>query len=295
MRALAGGAERIKYRIGPFNVIPGQNSIGYAPIIERPQVDGYITRIRPDLTYLDGRVPRCRRHPPPPRRLGQHIALGQLGLRRELFFAAGEEKTILQLPKGYGYPLKATDGLAPQPHDPQPHADRRRRSTWSTRSTSSPRARRRRSGIRPVRPIWMDVQSGSPYPVFNVRKGSGREGRFTYPRDAKNPYGGRPEAERWVVDTTRRAGGDGGTPPPGRPPHRPEGAPSRPERARPVPLGRQVLRAGGSGVVGRRDDRHSEGLAGQGPQGRRALDQRDLRQQAGLLVGVDGHHGRLHG
>jgi hypothetical protein len=55
--SLADGAERIKYSIAPFNIVTGQNSIGYEIIRERPQVDGYITRIRPDLPYLDGRVP----------------------------------------------------------------------------------------------------------------------------------------------------------------------------------------------------------------------------------------------
>ena len=29
-------------------------------------------------------------------------------------------------------------------------------------------------GMRPVRPVWMDVQNGSAYPVFNVPKGAGR-------------------------------------------------------------------------------------------------------------------------
>ena len=48
MQSLAGGAKRLTYRIGPFNIIPGQNSIDYAPITQRPQVDGYITRIRPE-------------------------------------------------------------------------------------------------------------------------------------------------------------------------------------------------------------------------------------------------------
>ena len=52
---LAGGAKRLKYTVGPFNIIPGQNSIGYAPITEKPKVDGWITRMRPDLTYLDGK------------------------------------------------------------------------------------------------------------------------------------------------------------------------------------------------------------------------------------------------
>jgi hypothetical protein len=53
----AGGAKRLTYRIGPFDIKPGQNEIGFAPIVERPQVNGWITRIRPDLVYPDGRVP----------------------------------------------------------------------------------------------------------------------------------------------------------------------------------------------------------------------------------------------
>ena len=57
VRDAANGAKRLKYRIGPFDVKPGQNEIGLAPVLERPQVDGYFTRIRPDLTYLDGTVP----------------------------------------------------------------------------------------------------------------------------------------------------------------------------------------------------------------------------------------------
>jgi len=48
----------------------------------------------------------------------------------------------------------------------------------------------------------MDVRNGESdfYPVFNVRKGSGRNGRFTYPNDAKNPYRGQPKRNQWVVD-----------------------------------------------------------------------------------------------
>ena len=46
----------------------------------------------------------------------------------------------------------------------------------------------------------MDVQNGNPYPVFNVKKGSGRKGRYTYPDDAQNPYGNGPKRNEWVVD-----------------------------------------------------------------------------------------------
>ena len=199
VQSLAGGAKRITYRIGPFEVKPGQNEIGYAPITERPQVDGYFTRIRPDLTYLDGRVPRVDvihlHH-------GVWVNMSRGGnshFGAELFFAAGEEKTIMQLPKGYGYPIKKTDGLLLNHmiHNLTPVPTR----VYMVYQVDfvpkgSPAAR----GMRSVRPIWMDVQSGNRYPVFNVRKGSGRKGRFTYPRDARNPYRGGPKKNQWVVD-----------------------------------------------------------------------------------------------
>ena len=54
--SLANGAKRIKYRSAPSRSCRAR-TIGNAIVTERPQVDGYITRIRPDLTYLDGRVP----------------------------------------------------------------------------------------------------------------------------------------------------------------------------------------------------------------------------------------------
>ena len=52
------GAQRLTYRVGPFNVIPGQNDIGYNGMDQKPKVDGWITRMRPDLVYTNGSVPR---------------------------------------------------------------------------------------------------------------------------------------------------------------------------------------------------------------------------------------------
>ena len=56
--AAPNGAQRLTYRVGPFNVIPGQNDIGYQGMDQKPKVDGWITRIRPDLIYPNGKVPR---------------------------------------------------------------------------------------------------------------------------------------------------------------------------------------------------------------------------------------------
>ena len=35
--------------------------------------------------------------------------------------------------------------------------------------------------ITPVHPIWMDVEDHNIYPVFNVYRGSGKNGKFTSP------------------------------------------------------------------------------------------------------------------
>ncbi len=202
VQSLAGGAKRVTYKIGPFNIKPGQNPIDLAPITQRPQVDGYITRFKPNLTYLDGTVPPVdviHLHHAVWVNVSRQSSTG--GYPSELFFAAGEEKTTGILPKGYGYPVKASvvlwlnhmiHNLTPVP------TQLYMTYTIDFVPKGSPAAR----GIRPVRPIWMDVMKGVSnfYPVFNVRKGSGRKGKFTFPNDAKNPYPDGYRRNRWVVD-----------------------------------------------------------------------------------------------
>lgn len=120
--ATANGAQRLTYRIGPFKIIPGQNEIGNRIIDQKPQVDGFITRIRPDLTYTNRKVPGVDvihlHH-------GVWLDLGAEDATSpgfpERFVAAGEEKTIMNLPKGYGYASRGRQ-VAAEPHDPQPDA-----------------------------------------------------------------------------------------------------------------------------------------------------------------------------
>jgi plastocyanin len=198
VKSLAGGAKRLTYRVGPFDVVPGQNSINFKPILERPQVDGYITAMRPDLTYLDGRVPRVDvihlHH-------GVWLNMSHQDTTRpglpERFFAAGEEKTRLRLPEGYGYPLKTTDGLLLNDmiHNLTPNPTKLY-MVWQIDFVPEGSAAAR--GIIPTRPVWLDVQNGSVYPVFNVRKGAGRKGRFTYP--TRNSYRGGERRNEWTVD-----------------------------------------------------------------------------------------------
>jgi plastocyanin len=200
VQSLAGGAKRITYRIGPFDVTPGQNEIGFAPIAERPQRDGWFTRIRPDLTYLDGSVPGVdviHLHHGVWVNTSRRSSSSGFGV--EPFFAAGEEKTIMRLPKGFGYRINRSDGLLLNHmiHNLTPVPTQVYMVYQVDFVTEGSRAAR---GIRNVRPIWMDVRKGSLYPVFNVRKGSGGNGRYTYPDEARNPYKGGPKRNEWIVD-----------------------------------------------------------------------------------------------
>ena len=200
VQSLAGGAKRITYRIGPFDIKPGQNEIGFQAIAEKPQVDGWFTRIRPDLTYLDGRVPSVdviHLHHGVWLNLGRRDATAPY--LPERFVAAGEEKTVVQFPKGYGYPIKASDPLLLNHmiHNLTP-VPTRLYMTYQVDFVpkGSPAAR----GLRAVRPIWMDVKNGMTYPVFNVRKGSGKNGRYTFPKDSPRAAKAQPKRHEWRVD-----------------------------------------------------------------------------------------------
>jgi plastocyanin len=127
---------------------------------------------------------------------GGDIDLSRVG---SLFFAVGEEKTIMMLPAGYGYPYKATDrwiinymlhNLLPTPDEVSMVYD------IDFIPADSPGAKK----ITPARPVWMDVQSGNLYPVFDVQQGTGTNGVFTYPDQANDPYKGGRIRNQWTVD-----------------------------------------------------------------------------------------------
>lgn len=183
--ALPDGTQRTTYRVGPIDVTSGQNRISYAPITgaDRPPVNGWITRIKPDLTNEDGSIPESSKV------MFHHGVWINVANGQELFYATGEEKTILDLPDGYGYRYQKSDvwllnhmihNLVPQPM-----------KLYITYTVdfipdTSPAA----ASITRAKPIWMDVESGI-YPVFDVHRGSGgADGEFTYPQDATNPYPG---------------------------------------------------------------------------------------------------------
>jgi plastocyanin len=182
------GVQQLRYRFGPVKIIPGANSIEFAGTDLKPAVPGYITRFEPNLTRKDGSVPRVDE---------LHLHHGVWLMRNYPTFAAGEEKTILQLPKGYGYKYDPSDPwiVNHMIHNLLPNDD----EAYLTYEIdfvpmTAPGAR----GMREAKPLWLDVAGLKAYPVFDVkRRWGGKDGKYTFPDDARG-------AERAKIGWARR-------------------------------------------------------------------------------------------
>lgn len=211
--------ETHTYFCGPIPVYSGQNRIDYQPITlpDRPAEDGWITRMKPNMMAVKPGVKTVRGigdlYTPRSDKVMFHhgvwLNLGATDLtssaRQERVYATGEEKTEMRLPDGFGYRYEesATWILNHMIHNlvPQSFA---MYITWEIDfiPDTSPLA----DGIEPVRTIWMDVQNGCYYPVFDVERGDGgSDGKFSYPDDAQNrelycnPNGNYGQVNRWRV------------------------------------------------------------------------------------------------
>ncbi len=194
------GVQHQHYRFGPLTIHPGQNPIVLEPNTERPTVPGYITRFTPNLTYVDGKVPAVD---------VLHLHHGVWIMRNEPTFAVGEEKTITQFPRGFGYHFDPSDPwlINHMLHNLTP-APARVYITWDIDFVpdSSPAA----ADLTAVEPLWLDV-GRNLYPVFDAQRGWGRNGRYTFPDDARGAerrkIGTRQHITAWQDMTLVAAGG----------------------------------------------------------------------------------------
>jgi hypothetical protein len=188
------GAQVLKYKFGPLKIRPGQNLIDIDVQKERPAVDGWIVGFRPGL--IDAKTGKN----PPVSEIHLHHAVWAVDLKPT--FAAGEEKTNFNAPDGYGwrYTTKQSWLINHMIHDlvGQPHEVYITYTMYFIPDTA-PQA----AGIKEITTLWMDVEGVKTYPVFNALKGSGSDGRFTFPDQASNPYPDRPAdspRNQWVAD-----------------------------------------------------------------------------------------------
>ena len=200
----------------------------------------------------------------------------------------------MRLPKGYGYPLRASDGLLLNHmiHNLTPVPTQ---VYMSTRSTSCRRARARRAGCARCGRSGWTCRAAASIPVFNVRKGSGRNGRFTYPDDSQEPVSRRAEEEPVGRGQAGRARGDGGPPPPGRALHGPEACAAGRKDERALFRSRARSTSSRRGAVS-----WDVAMTGTPADWRVKVRKGDVLSVSatydttrGVLVGVDGDHGRL--
>jgi plastocyanin len=187
------GIRHITYCDGPITVKPGQNIIRLNGSDLFPTRPGYITRFDPELVYRDGTVPRVDV-------LHLHHAVWVVNGNPQ--FAVGEEKTIQQLPKGFGWRTQPSDNwlVNDMLHDLVGQAAKLY-IVW--RIDFVPDSAPAAAAIHTVRTQWMSVAGGgsaSPsypsnqfYPVFNALQGMGHDGRYTFPDQAKG-------AQRQLID-----------------------------------------------------------------------------------------------
>jgi plastocyanin len=174
--APAARAETLSYRFGPIHVSPGQNTIELAGNDLKPPADGWITGFKPNLTYANGVVPRVD---------VVHLHHGVWLSNFAPLFAAGEEKTILRAPPGFGWRYRTSDqwvmnhmihNLTPTPADVYIDYE------LEFVRDGTPEA----AAMQEVQTLWLDVRSGSFYPVFDVHRGTGgRDGRYTFPSESR--------------------------------------------------------------------------------------------------------------
>jgi hypothetical protein len=205
------GTKFIHLDAGPYTVTPGANLIltqlGNVP---KPTYDGYMLRMYPNLHYAlpngkcCGAIPRVDvvhlHH-------GVWLSDGKAGKGEGNgdidgfypFIASGEEKTVYGFPSGYGYPVSASDHwiFNYMIHN-LTNVGKKVYVTYDMDylPATAPAAQ----NIKTVHPIWMDVEDHHIYPVFDVKKGSGKNGKYTFPDMAKHPYGAGAPLNQFTVD-----------------------------------------------------------------------------------------------
>ncbi len=184
------GAQVLTYKYGPMTIKPGQNLINVDVQQQRPAVNGWIVGFRPGLVNAsDGKAP-------PVTEVHLHHAVWLLNLKPT--FAAGEEKTNFNAPDGYGWRYTTRQSLVinHMVHDlsASPRQVYITSTVWFI-PDSAPEA----AGIKEISTLWMDVEDGKPYPVFDALRGSGTGGAYTFPDQARDPYGRGPQRNTWVA------------------------------------------------------------------------------------------------
>ncbi|MGZ8783043.1 MAG: hypothetical protein ACXWZB_06050, partial [Gaiellaceae bacterium] len=184
---LAHAEERTLTFTTPAISVEGYGVAQQPMLAESPKVDGYVVGMEAEVVDAQGRVQGRDKV------MLHHIVFAKVGVpdytcggAAERFFAEGEERLALSLPRGYGYANKGTDrwGLLYMlmNHKPQRLNGFIR---YTVRYVTG-------EALTPVKPVWLDVRNCTgPDPVFDVPGGGKRFSTFTKTADFTMPESGR--------------------------------------------------------------------------------------------------------
>ena len=197
------GYTRTRFSI-PITINPGQNINKLTWSVPKPPGNFYLVRMQPNLVLADSdsnpnndRVPRTDI-------IHLHHMVWIDGSNRgpngfKLPFGAGEEKTVVTLPDGYGYPVYSDQSwiINDMIHNLTPATIKAKiiyDLDWTPMESTLGQS------LKAAYPLWLDVQRGSGYPVFNTFKGTGSNGTITFPDQFSSPYSGLNTPNIWTAD-----------------------------------------------------------------------------------------------
>ena len=170
------GTQKLTYKV-PLDIEPGQN-LNLLKSIEkntkmRPDESGWIVGFVPNLKRADGTTP-------PVDQIHLHHLV--MLLNGSVLTAAGEEKTKWITPNGFGYRYNAGDRLDLN-HMIHNLTASPEKVVYEYTLFFLPDTAPAAQSIVQVRTAFVDVNPGT-YPVFDVLRGAGVNGRYTYPKDS---------------------------------------------------------------------------------------------------------------
>ena len=173
--ALPAGTITKTYKV-PLSIKSGQNLnlYEYIKADQRPSEAGWIVGFTPNHKLADGSTP-------PVDQIHLHHLV--MLLNSDIVVASGEEKTQVTLPNGFGYPYKPTDRLMLNHMIHNLTATPEEvvfEYTIDFLPASAPAA----ASMMGVQTQSVDVEGGKAYPVFDVKRNAGVNGRYTYPAQA---------------------------------------------------------------------------------------------------------------